>query len=170
MERFVIEQSDQEFYTSKGGLALVGSCLNRFVNLDGALKKSMPLRHGISHADIIKSYLGLLCQGKSDFEAIAQHEKDEFFLKSLGIDRVPSVARLRQRMDEGAAVWTPVIQNLSVDLLRPSLTQYFLFCLYSTPYTVDFFLVALQICQSLIFPGQMIIFFTPPGLASMPRV
>ena len=74
---------------------MVGSCLNRFVNLDRALKKSMPLRHGISHADVIRSYLGLLCQGESDFDAIAQHDKDEFFLKSIVIDRVPSVSRLR---------------------------------------------------------------------------
>lgn len=118
MERFIIEQSDQEFYTSKGGLALIGACLNRFVNLESTLKKSMPLRHGISHVDIIKSYLGLLCQGKSDFEAIDQHKKDDFFLKSLGINRVPSVARLRQRMDEGATVWTPMIQSLSVDFLQ----------------------------------------------------
>ncbi|MBF0422375.1 MAG: hypothetical protein HQL73_05225 [Magnetococcales bacterium] len=118
MERFIIEQSDQEFYTSKGGLALVGSCLNRYASLEKALSRSMPLRHGISHVDIIKSYFGLICQGKSDFEAIVQHRKDDFFMKSLGIDKVPSAARLRQRMDEGATVWTPIIQNLSVDFLQ----------------------------------------------------
>ncbi|MBF0420386.1 MAG: IS1380 family transposase [Magnetococcales bacterium] len=86
--------------------------------MEKVLKKSMPLRHGISHNDIIKSYFGLICQGKSDFEAIAQHRKDDFFMKSLGIDKVPSAARLRQRMDEGATVWTPMIQNISVDFLQ----------------------------------------------------
>ena len=35
MKRFVIEQSDKEFYTSHSGLALVGACLNRFVDCNG---------------------------------------------------------------------------------------------------------------------------------------
>jgi len=30
MKRFIIEQSDEEFYTSHSGLALVGLALNRF--------------------------------------------------------------------------------------------------------------------------------------------
>jgi len=117
MKRFIIEQSEQEFYTSHSGLALVGACLNRFVDLEGELKRAMPLRHGISHGDVVKSYFGLLCQGKSDFEAIKQVRKDEFFHESMGIKRVPSIARLRQRMDEGAEAWLPVITCSSVDFM-----------------------------------------------------
>lgn len=117
MKRFIIERSDQEFYTSHSGLALVGACLNRFVDLEDELGKAMPLRHGISHGDVAKSYLGLLCQGKSDFEAIDPFREDEFFRESLGIGRVPSIARLRQRMDEGAETWLPVIARCSVDFM-----------------------------------------------------
>ncbi len=54
MRRFILEQSDTEFYTSHSGLALVGLCLNRYGQLNQALEKGIPLRHGISHADIIK--------------------------------------------------------------------------------------------------------------------
>ncbi|MBF0098838.1 MAG: IS1380 family transposase [Magnetococcales bacterium] len=117
MRRFILEQSDQEFYTSHSGLALAGACLNRLVDLNGELKKAMPLRHGISHGDIVKSYLGLLCQGKSDFEAIDQFREDGFFREALGIERVPSIARMRQRMDEGATVWQPVIARCTADFM-----------------------------------------------------
>ena len=117
MKQFIVEQSKQEFYTSHSGLALVGACLNRFVNLEGVLKSAMPLRHGIPHGDIAKSYLGLLCKGKSDFEAVDQVRNDDFFQESLGISKVPSISRLRQRMDEGAVVWLPVIERCSVDFM-----------------------------------------------------
>jgi hypothetical protein len=33
MKHFIIEQSDDEFYTSPSGLALVGLALNRFTSL-----------------------------------------------------------------------------------------------------------------------------------------
>lgn len=117
MKRFILEQSDQEFYTSRSGLALVGACLNRLVDLDGELKRTMPLRHGMSHGDVAKSYFGLLCQGKSDFEAIDQFRADDFFRESLGIEKVPSISRMRQRMDEGASLWQPVISRCAVDFM-----------------------------------------------------
>ncbi|TWJ13519.1 hypothetical protein JN12_03830 [Geobacter argillaceus] len=37
MKRLVIEQSDEEFYTSHSGIALVGLALNRFTSLSSAL-------------------------------------------------------------------------------------------------------------------------------------
>jgi hypothetical protein len=117
MKRFIIEQSEQEFYTSHSGLALVGACLNRFADLKGELKRAMPLRHGVSHGDVVKSYLGLLSQGKSDYEAIGQVRKDDFFKESMGVKKVLSIARLRQRMDEGAVAWLPVIARCSVDFM-----------------------------------------------------
>ncbi len=33
MKRFILEYSDEEFYTSTSGIALVGHALNRFTNL-----------------------------------------------------------------------------------------------------------------------------------------
>ncbi len=65
MKRFIVEQSDTEFYTSHSGLALIGLCLNRYSSLSTAVDGAIPLRHGIAHSDLIKSYLGQLCLGKN---------------------------------------------------------------------------------------------------------
>ena len=64
MKRFIIEQSDEEFYTSTSGISLVGLGLNRFTTLVSSLVKSVPLAHGIPHADVLKAFCALLAQGK----------------------------------------------------------------------------------------------------------
>jgi hypothetical protein len=117
MQRLIIEQSKTETYTSHSGLALIGLCLNRYTNLQKALKAGVPLRHGIEHADIIKSYIGTLCLGKSDFEAIENFRKDGYFKKSLSIKQVPSCSRLRQRLDEQAEALLPIIQTCMIEFL-----------------------------------------------------
>ena len=61
MNWFILEQFETDFYTSYSGLALVDLCLNRYGQLTQLLEKGISLRHGISHADIIKSYMGTLC-------------------------------------------------------------------------------------------------------------
>ena len=81
MRRFIVEQSEDEFYTSHSGLSLAGLCINRYTDMDKALKK-IPLRHGISHGDMAKSYLGQVCLGKNDFEAVTQARDDDFFKQS----------------------------------------------------------------------------------------
>jgi len=43
-------------------------------------------------------YVGLLCTGKSDFDAIETKREDAFFKCALGIGKVPS--SLRQRFDD----------------------------------------------------------------------
>lgn len=57
----------------------------------------------IAEIDILRSYLGLLSLGKSDFQAITGMRDDDYFRQSLRIGRVPSAERLRQRLDEAAA-------------------------------------------------------------------
>lgn len=117
MKRFILEQSETEFYTSHSGLALAGLCLNRYGQLNQSLEKGIPLRHGIAHADIIKSYIGTLCLGKSDFEAIENHRNDDYFKVALSIQQVPSTARLRQRLDEHADALLPIIHHSNIDFL-----------------------------------------------------
>ena len=72
MHKYILEQSDTETYTSHAGLSLIGLCLNKYGNINKALKP-IPLRHGIAHSDIIKSYMGTLSLGKSDFEAVENY-------------------------------------------------------------------------------------------------
>jgi hypothetical protein len=117
MRRFILEQSETEFYTSHSGLALVGLCLNRYGQLNQALDKGVPLRHGIAHADIIKSMIGSLCLGKSDFEAMENYRNDDYFKAALSIQQVPSSARLRQRLDEHAEALLPLVYQSNIDFL-----------------------------------------------------
>ena len=51
MKRFIIEQSDNEFYTSHSGLALIGLCINRFSGLPKQVAGKMTKGAGqdISH-------------------------------------------------------------------------------------------------------------------------
>ena len=117
MKRFILEQSETEIYTSHSGLSLIGLCLNRFTSLGNTLAQSIPLRHGISHFDIVKSFVGLLSIGKSDFDAVEAFRGDAYFKESLGIDHVASSARLRQRVDKNAEVMLPFIYQSAVDFV-----------------------------------------------------
>jgi hypothetical protein len=51
-----------------------------------------------SNSDILRGYLGLLVQGKSDFDAIENFRGDAFSKPALGIKLLPSGATLRQHM------------------------------------------------------------------------
>ena len=119
MKRFIIEQSDDEFYTSHSGLALVGLCINRYSDLARVTSNRMEKRGNvISHTDLLRSYLGLLSLGKSDYEAITGMRDDDYFKNSLGISNVPSAERLRQRLDAEAEKYLAIAKKCSVNMLK----------------------------------------------------
>jgi hypothetical protein len=66
MKRFKIEQSDADII-SHSGLSLIGQAIKHHTNLSRQLDAGIPLRHGIKHSDVIKSYLALLCQWEPAF-------------------------------------------------------------------------------------------------------
>jgi hypothetical protein len=115
MRRFNIVRSDTGALTSHSGLALVGRALEH-TRLERDLA-TIPLRHGIAHADCVKSYVGLLSTAKSDFDAIENRRKDTFFKAALDIDRVPSAPSLRQRFDEQANAMIPIVDAASTDFI-----------------------------------------------------
>jgi len=115
MERFIIEKGNFTL-TSTAGLGLVGIALERYTDIK-FLDKKLPYHHGILHSDILKTYVGLLCQGKSDFEASSGLKEDLFFQQAMGLSSVPSHARLRQRMDEYAKIYESTINQGYVDFL-----------------------------------------------------
>lgn len=124
MKRFILEQSNDEFYTSHSGLALAGLCINRYSNLSRVTGRKMENNGNlISNTDILRSYLGLLCIGKSDYEAITAMRDDDYFKSSLGITNVPSSERLRQRLDEEAENYLSVVQKCSVTMLKNGKAQ-----------------------------------------------
>ena len=90
--------------------------MNKFTPISRMGKKC----RGISDADILKSYLGLLALGKSDYAAITDKKNDTFFKMSLGISHVPSEPTLRQRLHRLAKEIYQQVKRLSVDFLRKS--------------------------------------------------
>ena len=94
------------------GLALAGLLLKKTdlrKRLNGTLLKenANPV---IKNGDVAHSYVGLLCQGKSDFEAICEmHEDKQFYKYALNINDIPSEPTLRQRMDTVKGAWRDII-------------------------------------------------------------
>jgi len=81
MKRFIIAQSDKEFYTSYSGLAHVGLSLNQFCSLPAKRREPFPLNPGSSDidlGDIPRSYLGPFATGQSDYEAVTNRRKDDY--------------------------------------------------------------------------------------------
>ncbi|MDX9834095.1 MAG: hypothetical protein RBT36_02635 [Desulfobulbus sp.] len=103
MKRLILEQSNDEFSTSRSGLALIAACINRSSDLVRQVGRLVGSSGQIAEIDIVRSSLGLLCLGKSDSQAISGVRDDDFFQQALGIGRLPSTERLRQRLDEAAA-------------------------------------------------------------------
>ncbi len=103
MTTFELSQS-QENLTTHSGLALVGMAL-RPTQLDKYINQfqlsAITGTPDISHSDVIRSYIGLLCQGKHAFEAIEDFRGEEPFLGlALEVEQVPSSSTLRQRLDQ----------------------------------------------------------------------
>jgi hypothetical protein len=102
MRPFIVRQLDYDL-TPVAGLALVGHHLNRLAPVFKQIDAAFPVAGGVANSDILRSYLGLLVQGKSDFDAIENFRGDAFFKQALGIKLLPSSPTLRQRMDARAA-------------------------------------------------------------------
>lgn len=105
MTDFIIKKLPYDL-TSNAGLALVGQYIKRLDISNGVDRKFPVGIGGIANSDILKSYLGLLVQGKNDFDAIEEFRGDDFFSRSLSVGIVPSCSILRQRMDSHAASWS----------------------------------------------------------------
>ena len=69
MTDFIIKKLPYDL-TSNAGLALVGQYTKR-LEISASVDRNFPVgTGGIKNSDILKSYLGLLVQGKNDFDAI----------------------------------------------------------------------------------------------------
>ena len=101
MRQLIVKQLDYDL-TPVAGLALVGQYLKSVQPVLGRLDAALPVKGGVANSDIVRSYLGLLVQGKSDFDAIENFRGDAFYKQALGIALLPSSPTLRQRMDARA--------------------------------------------------------------------
>jgi len=119
MPDFVIKQLPCDL-SQHAGLALIGKYLKR-INLNALVDRAYPVRSGIANSDILKSYLGLLCLGKNDFDAIEGQRQDTFFTRSLGLRSVPSSPTLRQRLDTHAPAWFDLVEGIHTAVLSRKL-------------------------------------------------
>jgi len=121
--KFIIEQSNEEL-TPHTGLALVGALLNKTnfrLRLDKAKVPGVTTPH-ITHGEIGMAYIGLLCQGKNDFDHIEPYREDNFFALALNIKDTPSSPTLRQRLNMAAydSQWKEIILEESIKLIKNS--------------------------------------------------
>ena len=87
------------------GIGLVGDILDhaefqkQFRNVKSEDKRS---RKQIDCGTIMTTFIGLLCMGKPDFEAVAEFQNDAtYYQTALHLQKgLPSAATLRQRMNE----------------------------------------------------------------------
>ena len=106
-----------------GGLSIVGGLLEksefvRFANrMPVKQKRSEPQ---IKNGDILLSYIGLLCQGKTEFEAVEEMRDDpDFYKGALGIKReIPSAETLRQRMNDMGSSLRHNLLQANVSMFR----------------------------------------------------
>jgi len=123
MRPFIVKQLDYDL-TPVAGLALVGHHLNRLAPVFKQLDAALPVRNGVANSDILRSYLGLLVQGKSDFDAIENFRGDAFFKQALGIQLLASSPTLRQRMDTRADELFDFLPRLIEKLLDSTRVDY----------------------------------------------
>ena len=123
MRELIVKQLDYDL-TPVAGLALVGHYFKRLAPVFKQIDTIWPIKGGVSNSDILRSYVGLLVQGKSDFDAIENFRGDAFFKQALGIALLPSSPTLRQRMDMRAADWFDSLLTMNEALLSGARTDY----------------------------------------------
>jgi len=121
-KKLEVKISNERLITPSG-LSIVGAMLGKsdFVancNSQTTGKRSEPY---IKNGDVLLTYIGLLCQGKTRFEAVNEmiDGDSDFFKMALGINKnIPSTETLRQRMDSIGSSLRSEILNANISLLK----------------------------------------------------
>ena len=72
MRTYRLEQSAREII-SHAGVALIGVVIEKHTFQAQAIEQGLPKRHGTPISDMAKTYLGIMAQGKNDFQVICGH-------------------------------------------------------------------------------------------------
>ena len=89
MPHFDVKQSAKLNLTSYSGLALIGQCCQA-AQVEAVIDSRLPVSQGMRTSDVVKSMVGLLSLGKSDFEAIEPFRSDRFSRKRSRFRRCPA--------------------------------------------------------------------------------
>jgi hypothetical protein len=117
--KFIITETE-EHLVSHSGLAFVGGLLadTQIEKRANALRLPDKPRPETTHADVLRSWIGLLCLGKSDFADIEAFRDDAFFAAALGLQDVPSEPTVRQRFEEFGVTPQGFLREESARLIR----------------------------------------------------
>lgn len=119
--QFKITQSREDIIAT-GGIAMVGALLkdNRGLASVGKMTTERIKKGWISNSGIIKTIVGMFTLGQTDFADVEMFRDDLSFFLSLELERVPSKATLRQRLDLIAKLNThqTLLDYAMRDLLR----------------------------------------------------
>ena len=122
MKKIHVEFSDERLITPSG-LVFVGQILGKssFVKkINRAPISKDYLEKQIKNGDILLTYIGMLCQGKPQYEAAREMQDDpEYYKDALGIAYdIPSAETLRQRFDMIGDSLRKDILQANVDMLK----------------------------------------------------
>ena len=122
MKKIHIEFSDERLITPSG-LVFVGQILGKssFVKkINRAPISKDYLQKQIKNGDVLLTYIGMLCQGKPQYEAVREMMDDpDYYKYALDISyAIPSAETLRQRFDMIGDSLRKDIQQANVDMLR----------------------------------------------------
>ncbi len=122
MKTIHIEFSDERLITPSG-LVFVGQILGKsdFVKkINRAPISTEYLQKQIKNGDILLTYIGRLCQGKPQYEAVREMMDDpDYYRYALGIAYdIPSAETIRQRFDMIGNSLRWDIQQANIDMLR----------------------------------------------------
>jgi hypothetical protein len=99
--KFQIE-STNETISTHGGNLLLGKLISKSTiseSVNAFMQAKYPTPYDINTGDVIVSYLGILSQSQTAYEAIEQFRNDPSFKAMLGLKDIPSCSTLRQRID-----------------------------------------------------------------------
>ena len=96
--KYEIEQTD-EIISNNTGLVLVNNIMES-TNFKQKINNKNYLKvqsREITNKDIFMSYIGILAQGRTEFERADEYRKNQYFKQALDIEKSPSCSILRQR-------------------------------------------------------------------------
>ena len=121
MKKIVVKLSNERLITPSA-LILVGGALGKSNLVKRANRMAVDKKRSqpqIKNGDILLTYIGLLCQGKTSYDSVREfHADPDYFKAALGISyAIPSADTLRQRMDI-------IGRSLRNDILRANVTMF----------------------------------------------
>lgn len=117
MQTLKLEKSNK-MITSHAGLALVGRAIHNHTSLTKEVDSLFKQKTGTPMSDVIKSYIGILAQGKHSYVTVENLTEDRFFKEAMGLKKgTPSEATLRTRLKKEASTLIPIIDRSNVDFL-----------------------------------------------------